>query len=862
MRYKGIFLILAFLGVSCQDKRQADLVFPFSQWTVEGGSHNISWHYQEGFEYNNSFIKGPGEGEWEEWYNQIVAYRKNVREKAGKEAPYLFCEFPSKKETRIHFDKFAYQLKLMPGEEIEISGQSRSPETDFTISFDFDLKTKGEELGYVLRKKLKNTDSLWIKSSDEWTVFSKTIRIPEYSADSFSLVPILTLQPIENETQILLQDIQLKVPENEERKEILNRIRSYLSLQETNNSLKIPGELAWAHQNFVMGFVFIWDAKFLDQKNGRYLVDEYCRTMNKEFGGIQSVVLWHSYPNIGIDEKNQFDMLQAMPGGMQGLKQVVDDFHKNDVKVFITYNPWDLDTRRPGNHDFVELANVIDESGSDGIYLDTWNCSRGVISVFEAEKSIRDEVTRLGKTVAFATEIHPGLKDLYGTDALTSSWGQEIEPFNYTDLSHIKWLMPEHKQHYINRMAKDRKPLLAHAWINGQGMQLWENIFGTMNLWSAGHRKTLRRMNAIWNTCGSLYLTDDWKPFLPTSGKGIVASQWTVGNQVITHFVDTIKSENSIRFEVPGKAMKYYDLWNGKELRTIEAKGKIYVEIAVNDFGCLLQTDAGNKKLDQLLSIQKEESSRALTSFDKYSQELSLKEPLAYHYAFTENPGLPNDLLFVKEGDYTFTARHIWREGGCYPDMDARDNHDLKLQQEDGALRVVHTHKEKMTNYSIMPRVISNGEFEEFMRSSDYQPVYPENFLKHWKGDECPENLKEEPVVYVSLEDARAFAEWAGMRLPSEWEWQLAAEIHGDKFVFNEVFEWNESERSDGFNRSVSLRGGCESWQTPSSWWYLPGAPYGQIAGGAQAYNSHVKYFLIYPGMDRASTIGFRCVKE
>jgi gamma-glutamyl hercynylcysteine S-oxide synthase len=81
-----------------------------------------------------------------------------------------------------------------------------------------------------------------------------------------------------------------------------------------------------------MGFVFIWDHTFWDAEKGEYLVEEYCQTMEKEFGGLQSVILWHSYPNIGIDEKNQFDFFHEMPGGMDGLKKVVDDFHRNGVR--------------------------------------------------------------------------------------------------------------------------------------------------------------------------------------------------------------------------------------------------------------------------------------------------------------------------------------------------------------------------------------------------------------------------------------------------------------------------------------------------------------------------------------------------
>jgi formylglycine-generating enzyme required for sulfatase activity len=852
-----IGLVLLF---SCQSEKEKT-EFPYSQWTLGTSGNNITWQFAEGLEYNNSFIKILEEENWEEWYQNLLQYRDLVRTKIGKENPWLSCEFPSKGETKIHFDKFSYQLKLQPGEEIELKGLSRSQTVPFTLYFDFDLKTKGEELSYVVRRKIVATDSLFINSSDDWTPFSKKIKIPEFSTDSFAIAPIVRLESVKSETKLFLKDIQLLAEKNPEREVLRQNIEKYIAEQAENNRLIVPDELAWNNENYLMGFVFMWDHTFWSPEKGEYLVDSYCKTLEKEFGGLQSVILWHSYPNIGIDERNQFDFFHALPGGIKGLKQVVDDFHRNGVKVFITYNPWDLDTRRPENDDFKELAKVIDQTGADGIFLDTWKSAKGSISIFETENSIRNEVAKYGRTVAFSSEILPEFKDLIGSDALTCSWGQEIEPFHYTDLSHQKWLMPTHKQHYIKRMTKERKPILSHTWINGQGIQLWENIFGTMNLWNSAHRQWLRKMNTIWKAYGKLYLTDDWKPFIPLDNKNVLASQWQADGNVITNFVDTTGIATTFNIEVaPGENLQFFDLWNGEELKSFKENGKSYVNIKVNDFGCLLQTSDVSEKLAGLLQFQKKEISTPLPVNDKYEQELSLKEPIKFTYKKTENSGFTPELLEVEGGLRTFTGKHIWREGRCYPNRDAKHNHDLVITFENGAQRITHTHQKNISSFALMPRVVTNRQFSDFLKSSGYKPRFPENFLKHWNGIICPDSILDEPVVYVSLEDARTFAEWAGMRLPTEWEWQLAAETLNDKFTFNEVFEWNESERFDGYNRFVTLRGGCSHWVTPSSWWYLPSAPYGERAGGPQKFDSHVKYFLMYPGIDRASTIGFRCI--
>ena len=192
--------------------------------------------------------------------------------------------------------------------------------------------------------------------------------------------------------------------------------------------------------------------------------------------------------------------------------------------------------------------------------------------------------------------------------------------------------------------------------------------------------------------------------------------------------------------------------------------------------------------------------------------------------------------------------------------------------------------------FSIDLAPVTNAEFAGFLGATGYRPKHPENFLKHWSGRRPPRGMEEHPVVYVGLEDARAYAHWAGKRLPTEEEWQFAAQGRdGRRFPWGEemqpnrcndgstggttpvrafpdgrspfglydlcgnTWEWTESERSDGRTRFCMLRGGS-FYNARGSGWYMDGGP--------RPVNFAEKFLLLWPGLDRCATIGFRCVIE
>jgi hypothetical protein len=96
------------------------------------------------------------------------------------------------------------------------------------------------------------------------------------------------------------------------------------------------------------------DSDFYDQETNTYNVQSLIARGKKEYGGYDSVVLWHAYTRIGLDNRNQFDFYRGMPDGLKGIKTVTDEFHNAGIKVFIDYNPWDTGTRGEEKND-IEL---------------------------------------------------------------------------------------------------------------------------------------------------------------------------------------------------------------------------------------------------------------------------------------------------------------------------------------------------------------------------------------------------------------------------------------------------------------------------------------------------------------------------
>ena len=58
-------------------------------------------------------------------------------------------------------------------------------------------------------------------------------------------------------------------------------------------------ELQWTQSSFIQPQMMIHDRYFYDPAAGKYTVDRYLDDLEQRYGGIDSVLIWQTYPNIG-----------------------------------------------------------------------------------------------------------------------------------------------------------------------------------------------------------------------------------------------------------------------------------------------------------------------------------------------------------------------------------------------------------------------------------------------------------------------------------------------------------------------------------------------------------------------------------
>ena len=102
-----------------------------------------------------------------------------------------------------------------------------------------------------------------------------------------------------------------------------------------------------------------------------------------------------------------------------------------------------------------------------------------------------------------------------------------------------KWLEPRHMVSVTDRFTRDKTDSLQHAFFNGEGYAVLENLWGFWYGMNPNDAEAVLRFTAIERAMAANLRSPDWQPHTPTLQDGVYASRfpnssstlWTIVNR-------------------------------------------------------------------------------------------------------------------------------------------------------------------------------------------------------------------------------------------------------------------------------------------------------------------------------------------
>lgn len=77
-----------------------------------------------------------------------------------------------------------------------------------------------------------------------------------------------------------------------------------------------------------------YDKYFYNRDEG-YTVKKWLDDTITRYGGNDAALIWPTYTNIGADDRTQFELIEAMPGGVAGITKFGKDMHSIILHIHI-----------------------------------------------------------------------------------------------------------------------------------------------------------------------------------------------------------------------------------------------------------------------------------------------------------------------------------------------------------------------------------------------------------------------------------------------------------------------------------------------------------------------------------------------
>ncbi|MEI8060630.1 MAG: SUMF1/EgtB/PvdO family nonheme iron enzyme, partial [Ferruginibacter sp.] len=404
-----------------------------------------------------------------------------------------------------------------------------------------------------------------------------------------------------------------------------------------------------------------------------------------------------------------------------------------------------------------------------------------------------------------------------------------------------KLIKPNFAIFRVAELSKERiRREYASALFNGYGVEI--------NVMRPGRQEWIDEDYTFWGKCVRVlkdnsdnFISKNWTPLIASTADGIYINRWPgIKKTVYTIFSLLPQGYKDALFEVERKSnFHLVDIWNHDSVAIQNIAGKNYAVVELESFNkkylgtnnegavgaiaYLPQLLKIKTEGDQLFIVANEGTSLKIWSgnpsyakepveissnsasfhlFEKFGRvegkfavQLFNGTALLDECILTIPPGTP--LLISKinktSPSTTYPVGMVKIPAGSFQ-MKVTNGDEFIAYPKEGYPKNI------LMNGFLMDRYpVTNAAFKIFIDATGYLPADTNNFLKHWINKKLKSSEENFPVVYVSYEDAKAYAAWAGKRLPSEAEWQYAAQTEDER-----LWPWGNTVKQKG-NQSKNI---------------------------------------------------------
>jgi len=678
-------------------------------------------------------------------------------------------------------------------------------------------------------------------------------------------------------------------------------------------------DLKWIRTSYLMILQMAWDREFHDRFKDKYGFSSFLDEYNRLFGHVDVYGIWPTWPRLGLDERNQWDLYRDMPGGTDRLRLIGSQARSKECRFFIAYNPWDKNTQEE-NH-LPGLAKMIAATEADGVVLDTESKSSAMLQ--QSADTIRSGVVMY-------SEGMPVVRDMQGIVAGRVHNALFLSP----ELNLNKLIRPDFA---IFRVADVGEDILHReisvAFFNGYGTEL--NMFRPGGRGEEYHKDLhyLAETTYILRRNSDAFSGGTLTPLIKSEADKVYVNEWHTGEKTLYTILNMdYLGYNGPLFSAGDTTGKHLvSIQRHEEITPSVINGQPMVSVQTPGWSQTFNGTRRESSVDCIAMLPRLINARI--AGNKILLSASVKGLLLV------NSGMPgydnNPLRIVSPVDTVITADALFGISGQKIVIELIDSEGILLDEKiirpiegqpwlvSETIRTVHPEgipdamvmvPESTVNYKLIAAdefipypsagmemsarpdsflidkfPVTNEDYLRFVRATGYIPTDTANYLKHWERGLPISGQERYPVVYVSLEDARAYAHWAGKRLPTEEEWQLAAQgTDGREWPWGNEFHATKCNNGfgrptpvDAFPKGESPYGVADLvgnvWQMTADIYcngayyfniirggsyFRPEASSWYLRGGPQPLNMTQMQLLVSPGYDRCSTLGFRCVMD